>query len=941
MYSDFRSPLRGVARQHAVCVAVLLTLGVMSAPAPALAQPQPPADAQRSYAIAQGPLAEALNQFASEAGVVLAFDASQLASLRTRGLQGRHGVSAGFAALLAGTEWTVVQTAPGSYVLRKRPPTPPQSSQDSGEKTQPGLPPVRIAASRLATVEQLDRQMIRTMPAINGDLTSQLKLNPNVQYDDSQLSSNTGGEIAPAQISIHGAKPYQNELLLDGVSIANDLDPGTNVATNNPSLIPGSAQALAIDSSILCAVDVRDSNVSAEYGRFNGGVVEATVCSARKRLGGSVSVGYTSSDWTQLIIDDARREAFENSTDATNQPRFKKWTYKATLETRPTDDFGVLMSVVRSRSEIPLKHFNTANAGSPDPQEVTQTRTQDTFLLKGDWSPARGPHKAEATLVYAPSNNTYFVENIRDSDHTLKSGGLNVSGKLVSSYEPLTLTQQLSFSNNDQSRRSQSDDYRPWRWSTDKNWGDPTRTNATSIEGGWGDLDQTLQTLNYKVKSAFKAFDLGRTQHRVAAGLELRRQQASYARLSETRSYSTVRDLPATGAISRCEQADGTVDIDACSTTPSINRTVGQYFGRLQSYAKGAFDLSAESYAAYVEDAMTWRNFVLRLGVRADQDSLTGNLNAGPRSSLTWQVSEPLSLNVGANRYYGRNLFAFAMQEKVNTLMYVQTRTNTLTWSDAVQSKPSNRLQDMKTPFDDELTTGLSYETPWGPLSVRYTHREGHDQVVKRTVTRQTDCAGNQCYIYTNEGQSEAQDLTVSWSSAQAFKLGPVATRAWLAVNKTNVKSNFASYDSGYSINQADDAIIQYDGQFMRYSERPADNYNRPWTLRVGAMSTWPSRQLTVTNILRVRDGSRQILRNGTTLYNGTTVDVWEKTSLPRALALDTVLMWSPRLDSGQQLDVKLTIENLTNRKNKISVSDTYATYERGRTIALEIGCSF
>lgn len=938
MYSDFRSPLRGVTRQHAVCVAVLLALGGLGAPVAA----QATAGAQHSYAIAQGPLAEALNQFAAESGVVLAFDASQLASLKTRGLQGRHGVSAGFAALLAGTEWTAVQTAPGSYILRKRPPAPPQSKEDSVETAQPGLPPVRVAASRLATVEQLDRQMIRTMPAINGDLTSQLKLNPNVQYDDSQLSSNTGGEIAPAQISIHGAKPYQNELLLDGVSIANDLDPGSRVATNDPSRVPGSAQSLAIDSSIVCAVEVRDSNVSAEHGRFTGGVVDATICSARKRFGGSVSVGYTSSEWTQLIIDDARREAFENSSDADNQPRFKKWTYKAMLETRPTEDFGVLMSVVRQQSEIPLKRFNTPNPGSPESQEVTQKRMQDTFLIKGDWTPPRGIHKAEATLVYAPSDNTYFVQNARDSRHTLTSGGLNLSGKLVSTYEPITLTQQLSFSDSEQSRRSDADHYRPWRWSTEKNWGDPTRgASATSLEGSVGDIDQSLQTLNYRLKSAFKAVDLGSTQHRVIAGVDLRRQEAGYTRLSDTRSYSTVRDLPATGAISRCERPDGSLDTEACSATPSLNRTVGQYFTRLQHYTPGEFELTAESYAAYVEDAMAWRNWVLRVGARGDQDSLTGKLNVAPRTSLTWQVSDPLALDVGANRYYGRNMFAFVLQEKVNTLLYTQTRSNTLTWGEVTQSKPSNRLEDMKTPFDDELTAGLSYDTPWGPLSVRYTHRDGRDQVVKRTILRQTDCAANQCYVYTNEGRSEAQDLTVSWSTAQAFKLGPVATRAWVAINKTNVKSNFASYDSGYSANQADDAIIQYDGQFMRYSERPADNYNRPWTLRVGAMSTWPSRQLTVTNILRVRDGSRQILRNGTTLYNGTTVDVWEKTSLPRALALDTVLMWSPRVDSGQQLDVKLTIENLTNRKNKISVSDTYATYERGRTIALEIGCSF
>lgn len=928
-------------------MAVLLTLGFVAAPHTAAAQQL--AGSARSYAIAPGPLDSALNQYAAESGVLLAFDASKLAGLRTQGLNGRFALATGFEVLLAGTGWRVVTTQAGGYALR--PPSAkvadgaakgaPSASDAIGGESEKTLGTVDVRAARLATVSQLDRQMIRTMPAINSDLTSQLGLNPNIQYDDAQLSSMTAGEIAPAEISVHGSKPYQNELLVDGVSIANDLDPGTTVATNDPSRIPGAAQALAIDSNLLCAVEVRDSNVSAEYGRFTGGVVDATVCSARKKLGGSYSIGYTSSDWTHLFVDDARREAFENSTSADNQPRFRKWTQRGTLEMRPIEDFGVLLSMVRQQSDIPLKRFTTSNTGGTASQEVTQTRQQDTLIVKTDWSPAVGRHKAESTLVYAPTDNRYFIQDARNSDYALKSGGLNLGGKITSRLDALELTQQLSYSETRQSRRSDADYYRSWRWSADKNWGDPLASNANSLEGSWGDVDQNLRTLQYKMKAALEPVVWGESRHRFQAGLDLRGQDASYARLSDTWQYLTATNLPSSGAISRCQREDGTVDTEACSATPSLNRTVGQYFTRLQHYKNGAFDVSAQSYAAYVQDEMVWRDFTARLGVRADHDSLAGGANLAPRSSLTWQASEPLSLTVGANRYYGRSLFAFAMQEKINTLLYTQTRSNTLTWGAETQSKPSNRLADMKTPYDDEWAAGLEYESAWGPVSVRMTQRKGHDQVVKRTVSGQADCANNACYVYTNEGASQAKDFTVSWSSAQAFKLGPAVTRGWLAVNKSNVKSNYASYDNSYSSNQADDAIIQYDGRFIRYADRPADNYNRPWTLRVGAMTTFPAQHVTMTNILRVRDGFGQILRNGNTTYNGGTVEVWEKTQLPRALAWDSVIMWSPRLGNGQSVDVKLTIENLTNRKNKIAVSNTYATYERGRSVALELAYAF
>lgn len=929
--------------RRALGIAVLATLLAGGSP---LVHAQAPAvqNAARSYAIGAGPLAEVLNRFAAEAGVVLAFDAAQVRTLRSDGLRGSFTVAAGFAAILGTADFEVQASGKDSYVLRRKPAPVrqdrPQAEADSEPRV---LEETHVFAHYLPTVDQLDQQMLRTMPALNGDMTSQLKLNPNIQYDESLLSSQTAGEIAPAEISIHGAKPYQNEILLDGVSIANDIDPGNKIVTTSPEYIPGNAQALAVDSSILCEVEVKDSNVSAEYGRFTGGVVDARICSARKKFGGSVGIGYTSSDWTTLFIDDAKREEFENSSDADNQPKFKKWSYRATLETRPDPSWGVLMSVIRRQSDIPLRHFSTDNANTTESQEVTQHRIQDTLALKADYTPAGSRHKGDFSLVYAPSSNSYFIEDYRNSDYTIDAGGLNLSGRLESKYEQATLTHQLSLTRNEQSRRSDADYYRNWRWSTDKNWGDPTESNPTSGEGAWGNIDQKTQTLGYKFKSAFSELKFAGMRHRFSTGAEVRDQSGEYERLSETKYYLTVANLPTTGSIASCQYADGSVDSEACSATPSSGKTVGQYFRRLMTYKAGRFDLSARSYSAYVEDDASWKDFNLRLGGRVDHDSLVQGTNFSPRSSLTWQALQPLSVNVGANRYYGRNLFAYALQEKVHSLVYTQTRSGTLTWGEATQALPSNRLEDIKSPHDDELTAGLTYDSAWlgGPLALRFTHRDGKNQIVKRLVTKQSDCASSQCYIYTNDGSSLTKDITLSWSSNSALKIGPAVNRFWFALNKSDVKSSYSTYADTYSSTAYNDEVIQYDGKFMRYSEMPADNYNRPWTLRLGAMSTLPAHHLTVTNILRIRDGYRQMLQSGETEYEGTTVDVWTKETLPRSIALDTVIAWEPCLTAAQSLSVKLTIENVTNRRNRISVSDSYSTYERGRAFALEVGYSF
>ena len=71
----------------------------------------------------------------------------------------------------------------------------------------------------------VSHQALDAVPNANGDMTSVLKILPNVQFDAAQQSSHTPGEINPANISISGGLFYQNNFQLDGFNINNDLDP--------------------------------------------------------------------------------------------------------------------------------------------------------------------------------------------------------------------------------------------------------------------------------------------------------------------------------------------------------------------------------------------------------------------------------------------------------------------------------------------------------------------------------------------------------------------------------------------------------------------------------------------------------------------------------------------------------------------------------------------
>lgn len=77
--------------------------------------------AEREFAIAAGPLDQALNQFARAAGVNVSFEASQLAGVRSAGLQGRWRTTPGLNRLLADTGFEGVSLPGGGYAVRPQP----------------------------------------------------------------------------------------------------------------------------------------------------------------------------------------------------------------------------------------------------------------------------------------------------------------------------------------------------------------------------------------------------------------------------------------------------------------------------------------------------------------------------------------------------------------------------------------------------------------------------------------------------------------------------------------------------------------------------------------------------------------------------------------------------------------------------------------------------
>lgn len=127
-------------RRRPAAVALIL-LFAAALPAASLHAQEAAQQSRKTYAIAAGPLEDALTRFAASAGIALSFDPALVAGLRSPGLNGSHTGTEGLRRLLQGSGLEPVERGDGGYTLRKLPPAP------AGEAT---LAPVTVRASGLS-----------------------------------------------------------------------------------------------------------------------------------------------------------------------------------------------------------------------------------------------------------------------------------------------------------------------------------------------------------------------------------------------------------------------------------------------------------------------------------------------------------------------------------------------------------------------------------------------------------------------------------------------------------------------------------------------------------------------------------------------------------------------------------------------------------------------
>ena len=881
---------------------------------------------QLRFQIPPQSLATALIAFSHQSGWQVSAESTLLATHDSAAVNGNMSPEKALARLLSGSGLQWEATSADSVSI-----LPPAEHDVLMIKSTP-----ITAMDAVYQGEQvIDRQMIDSLPSGNGDITSLLRTNPNVQFDNNQLNSKSPGEIAPANISINGAQPWQNLFIVDGMNMNNDLDPGNT--NDDMDEIPGRSQGLALDTDLLNDIKVYDSNVPVEYGGFNGGVVQADTRDPSMDLHGKLSVQMTRSEWTRYHLneDDPDLENYEAGFGNSSQPKFKKIITRATLEGHLTDNFGLLGSFSRKDSTIPTCVFSVSNQTQTANADEVQTRRIDNYFLKAAWQ-INEDWKLDMSVTHAPETAETFGPNAIYSGRMMKAGGDSLSARMVWNAPLARVEQNLSWSQMNTSRTSDSDYMVFWRTSTTKDW-----TNAlTATEGGFGDIDEAQKTLAYKLKADWNSVNWLGVDHAVQTGLELTQNTVMYERATPYTSYSVAK-------ATSCPAND-----PLCSMGMTVNGWEGQYANK-KTVTQGKTSFDTRSWALYIQDEMRYKRLTVRPGVRIDGDDYMKQVTLAPRFAVELDVfgNGQTRLTAGANRYYGRNLYAYKLRDGVAAMNTEYTRPNpSADWVMSKRTPNDSKFNQLKVPYDDELTLGLSHVQWDTEFAVKYVNRKGREQVSRAWGSQigaptddPTTLTANY-YTYYNGGQSEADIYTLTITPLRPFIVGSTRTTGQFAMDWSTVQNTgLSNYSANIGAIYVEDPTIQYDGKFMKYSDMPASNYNRPWTARLTTVTEVEPLHLTWSNFLRYRDGYRRIAATGkTTEFQGAAVRVWEETPFSGALTWDTRLAWEMPTAKDQSVFVNLDVTNLLD-KQIVSTTDTtgLTTFEVGRQFMVEVGYTF
>jgi hypothetical protein len=873
------------------------------------------------------------------------------------------------------------------------PSTAPSSSDAQAEASEPppGVTLGTSAPSDTGTTT-FDNSNVRMRTDGSGDANSFARNLPNVQYQNQAGSSGTTGiggttavktvDTKPEEISISGGRTYENNFILNGISITNITGPQENnsgLTDSTPVLdmVSGgtfgkSSQNIYIPTEFVGQATIIDSNASAEYGQFQGGVVMYDlVAPPTDRYRATISYTRDTSAWANFLLADP-------VVSTTLAPtRYVKNNLAVSIGAPITPDFSFIAQVSRQEAEATkAKVAQLADREGDDNSDNIFYRfaaTLRTDIGKFTLDTSRTDYFQHWERLYS---RDMYVDITNEGTATQIKYDTDLAGvrlddiglgrvKLTSrAYYNTSENQNHSGGNVWYQRLRQFlNNYDATNHTWNIVWNDnqynawcpgvnpTTYTSVNSTvpiscdEGGNGsglqsqtdfgaiaNLNGNVLLGSFKVGGEVKQYEGRRARleaARVAGG------GALYDPVTD-KTYQGPNALPGppTPGGFKCDPLD-----PWCTPTQVItNYTL-----------YNPYDVSQTLNAvhSYAEVDQTWNWLNIRGGVRLDYDDYFEDVNLAPRAAGTITPFEGLSFTAGASRYYlGETLYYALRAATPNVISYARVYTPGTeapgTWNNG--SNPTftrySSGEAMRTPFDDEFTASVAIRDPLlnGQLRLRYLERYGRDQF-------STTSCGTNCNVAGNRGidfyRSSSAEYFKGWSNLDTpFSLNAASISASITRSEQEGSKDSYTLNNDANGDGINETLIAYNRVAYRAEQFSALTGNLDIPVRIGStLSTvWFDGLVEVNVNAGINLGYEGVAPAGLVGATGSTGVPGCTPSC--ALYIDKQFGATLKLDvSGQinvteQAAIQFHVDNITNSRQNVVGTDA-APWTLGRSMWL------
>ena len=780
-------------------------------------------------------------------------------------------------------------------------------------------------------VTEIPREVIKTIPSGNQGVTDLLKVAPGVQFSEDYKGAANAGEVKPAKVSISGANYYENLFLIDGMNNSSMLDPGSDATT--PDDVEGDPQKFFISKWLIEDLTLYDSDVSAEYDGFMGGVVDVKLRKPSQKFSGNFDYRGTNSYLAKFFISDEIKEGFDKSSQS-NQLYYEKHFLSMALNIPITKHGGILLSFNRNWSDIPLKNFQ---------KWQSQTRHIESYFLKGLWH-INSYSYLDVSASYSPNYGKYFLSDVKDSEYIEEGGGYFVSANYVNEYDghKMTLHADGSYSTNN---KYAPNIYKAWLASNRRPWGyDVIRNNGEeddplSIEGGYGSIKKTEIYFKTSFDHKIKPIKAGGI-HNISYGINYQFSRGRYLRDKNAYLYQSAQKNSAV----------------VCTYKSLIDNTCidgEQYFA--ERYVTPASDTLADihSFGMYIEEDYKIERVSIRVGLRASWDDYMNNLNFAPRVRLAVDLfnNKQTTISSGYGRYYAANIMTYKLREGRKE-KYLEGRIlsnslppelqeeggNLSIWTPSNNTyKKSYNFRDLKTPFTDEYTVSLNQKILGSFVNLKYLYREGKDLIgqSRSVFDSSKDIA---YYSYNNNGYNSYSSIQLKWQKSWKNH-NIMANLTWSKSHTSN-----DTYDVSMDAEDLEEEVF-YNGEKINAFDLPKGNYARPVVFN----ATYTGRffeHLKLSVTLNYKSPYKALELVGTkdlgyTEYDPETGEAIQKTASSyedieygHNFTVDLAIYWEQQLWKNHKLTIFAEVYNLFNSQNvigkKVYSKNDYQNYELG-----------